>query len=49
MYLIANREMLYRAQRGGEAVPAFDIDKLETLQAVTEAAAELALPVAGYV
>lgn len=45
MYLIANREMLYRAQREGYAVPAFNIHNLETIQAVTETAAELASPV----
>ncbi|WGE28439.1 tagatose bisphosphate family class II aldolase [Edwardsiella tarda] len=45
MYLIANREMLYRAQREGYAVPAFNIHNLETIQVVTETAAELASPV----
>ena len=34
MYLISNREMLLAAQRGGYAVPAFNVHNLETVQVV---------------
>ncbi|MDU7805824.1 MAG: class II fructose-bisphosphate aldolase, partial [Serratia marcescens] len=45
MYLIANREMLLKAQRQGYAVPAFNVHNLETVQVVAETAAELRSPV----
>lgn len=45
MYLISSREMLKRAQKGGYAVPAFNIHNLETVQVVVETAAELRSPV----
>ena len=45
MYLIANREMLLKAQRQGYAVPAFNVHNLETVQVVVETAAELRSPV----
>lgn len=45
MYLVSNREMLQQAQRGGYAVPAFNVHNLETVQAVAETAAEMSSPV----
>lgn len=45
MYLIANRDMLLKAQRQGYAVPAFNVHNLETVQVVAETAAELRSPV----
>ncbi|CAM3889679.1 tagatose bisphosphate family class II aldolase [Xenorhabdus thuongxuanensis] len=45
MYLISNREMLKKAQRGGYAVPAFNVHNLETVQVVVETAAALSSPV----
>lgn len=45
MYLVSNRDMLYRAQRGGYAVPAFNIHNLETVQVIAETAAEMQSPV----
>lgn len=43
--ILSTREMLLKAQRGGYAVPAFNIHNLETLQVVVETAAELNSPV----
>lgn len=43
--LIPTGEMLLAAQQGGYAVPAFNIHNLETIQVVTETAAELQSPV----
>jgi len=43
--LVNTKEMLIKAQRGGYAVPAFNIHNLETIQVVTEAAEELSSPV----
>ncbi|TPG64305.1 tagatose bisphosphate family class II aldolase [Ewingella americana] len=45
MYLISNREMLKKAQRGGYAVPAFNVHNLETVQVVAETAARMGSPV----
>ncbi|MBE8595980.1 tagatose bisphosphate family class II aldolase [Xenorhabdus sp. BG5] len=45
MYLISNREMLKKAQRGRYAVPAFNVHNLETVQVVVETAAALSSPV----
>lgn len=45
MYLISNREMLKKAQRGGYAVPAFNVHNLETVQVVVETASAMASPV----
>ena len=45
MYLISNREMLLAAQRGGYAVPAFNVHNLETVQVVAETAAAMSSPV----
>ena len=44
MSLISSKKMLLKAQRGGYAVPAFNIHNLETLQVVVETAAELESP-----
>ena len=43
--LVSTGEMLLAAQQGGYAVPAFNIHNLETVQVVTETAAELRSPV----
>lgn len=43
--IVSTREMLLKAQKGGYAVPAFNIHNLETLQVVVETAAELNSPV----
>ena len=43
--ILSTREMLLKAQKGGYAVPAFNIHNLETLQVVVETAAELKSPV----
>ena len=43
--VLSTREMLLKAQKGGYAVPAFNIHNLETLQVVVETAAELNSPV----
>lgn len=43
--ILSTREMLLKAQKGGYAVPAFNIHNLETLQVVVETAAELNSPV----
>ncbi|MGL4417774.1 MAG: tagatose bisphosphate family class II aldolase [Plesiomonas shigelloides] len=45
MYLISSREMLKRAQKGGYAVPAFNIHDLETVQVIAETASEMGSPV----
>ena len=45
MYLISSREMLKRAQKGGYAVPAFNIHNLETVQVIVETASEMGSPV----
>ncbi len=45
MYLMSAREMLKRAQKGGYAVPAFNIHNLETVQVVVETACEMRSPV----
>ncbi len=44
MFVISTKAMLQKAQRGGYAVPAFNIHNLETLQVVVETAAELRSP-----
>lgn len=43
--LLSTREMLYKAQREGYAVPAFNIHNMETLQVVVETAAKMHSPV----
>ncbi|EMH4163402.1 tagatose bisphosphate family class II aldolase [Pluralibacter gergoviae] len=44
MYIISSKNMLLKAQRGGYAVPAFNIHNLETMQVVVETAAEMRSP-----
>ncbi|AKA39150.1 tagatose bisphosphate family class II aldolase [Yersinia ruckeri] len=44
MFLVSSREMLYQAQVGGYAIPAFNIHNLETIQVVVETAAEMGSP-----
>ena len=44
MFIISSKNMLQKAQRGGYAVPAFNIHNLETLQIVIETAAEMHSP-----
>lgn len=39
MYVVSTKQMLNNAQRGGYAVPAFNIHNLETMQVVVETAA----------
>ncbi len=41
----STKDMLLRAQKGGYAIPAFNIHNLETFQVVVETAAELKSPV----
>ncbi len=41
MYVVSTKQMLNNAQRGGYAVPAFNIHNLETMQVVVETAANL--------
>lgn len=43
--ILSTREMLIKAQKGGYAVPAFNIHNLETLQVVAETAFEMRSPV----
>lgn len=43
--LVSTRQILIEAQKGGYAVPAFNIHNLETIQVVVEAAKELNSPV----
>jgi len=43
--ILSTREMLNKAQKGGYAVPAFNIHNLETLQVVVETAFEMRSPV----
>lgn len=38
MYVVSTKQMLNNAQRGGYAVPAFNIHNLETMQVVVETA-----------
>lgn len=45
MYLISTKAMLLNAQRGGYAVPAFNVHNLETVQVIAQTAAEMASPV----
>ncbi len=45
MYVVSTKQMLNNAQRGGYAVPAFNIHNLETMQVVVESAASLNAPV----
>ncbi|SEG57104.1 tagatose bisphosphate family class II aldolase [Vibrio hangzhouensis] len=45
MFLVSSREMLFKAQLGGYAVPAFNIHNLETVQVIVETAAEMRSPV----
>lgn len=45
MSIISTKYVLEKAQKGGYAVPAFNIHNLETLQVVVEAAAEMNSPV----
>lgn len=44
MYVVSTKQMLNNAQRGGYAVPAFNIHNLETMQVVVETAANLHAP-----
>ncbi|WP_330985611.1 MULTISPECIES: tagatose bisphosphate family class II aldolase [Enterobacterales] len=44
MYIISSKNMLLKAQKGGYAVPAFNIHNLETMQVVVETAAEMRSP-----
>lgn len=41
MYVVSTKQMLNNAQRGGYAVPAFNIHNLETMQVVVETAASM--------
>lgn len=43
--IISTKEILIQAQKGGYAVPAFNIHNLETIQVVVETAAEMKSPV----
>ena len=43
MYVVSTKQMLNNAQRGGYAVPAFNIHNLETMQVVVETAANYAI------
>jgi tagatose 1,6-diphosphate aldolase GatY/KbaY len=43
--LLSTRQMLLDAQKGGYAVPAFNVHNLETIQTVVEAAVELNSPI----
>ena len=43
--LLSTRQMLLEAQKGGYAVPAFNVHNLETIQTVVEAAVELNSPI----
>ena len=45
MALVNPREILYRAQKEGYAIPAFNVHNLETIQAVVQGAAKLNAPV----
>ena len=45
MLLVTSREMLESARRGGYAVPAFNVENMEMIQAVLATAAELNSPV----
>jgi tagatose 1,6-diphosphate aldolase GatY/KbaY len=44
MYVVSTKQMLNNAQRGGYAVPAFNIHNLETMQVVVETAASMHAP-----
>lgn len=44
MSVVSAKEMLIEARKGGYAVPAFNIHNLETIQVVSEAAAEMNSP-----
>lgn len=44
MYVVSTKQMLNNAQRGGYAVPAFNIHNLETMQVVVETAANRCQP-----
>lgn len=45
MPLVSSKELLYKAMEGGYAVPAFNIENMETVQAVVQAAEEVNSPV----
>lgn len=45
MYLVSSRDMMYQAQLGGYAVPAFNIHNLETVQVIIESAVQMRSPV----
>lgn len=45
MHVVSTNQMLKNAQRGGYAIPAFNIHNLETMQVVVETAASLHAPV----
>lgn len=45
MFILSNRNLLLDAQKGGYAVPAFNIHNLETTKVVVEAAEELNSPI----
>ncbi|MCL2461210.1 MAG: class II fructose-bisphosphate aldolase, partial [Defluviitaleaceae bacterium] len=44
MPLVSSKEMILRAQAGGYAVPAFNVENMEMAQAVIQAAEELRAP-----
>ncbi|XPE68510.1 class II fructose-bisphosphate aldolase [Shigella boydii] len=46
MFVVSTKQMLNNAQRGGYAVPAFNIHNLETMQVVVKNPANL--PCAGH-
>ena len=45
MRIVSTRDMLFKAQKEGFAIPAFNIHNLETIQVVVDTAAELKSPV----
>ena len=45
MALITTKELFKKAYEGGYAIGAFNINNMEIIQAITEAAAELRSPV----
>ena len=45
MPLVTSKELLLKAQKGGYAIGAFNVENMEMVQAVVEAAEELQSPV----
>ena len=45
MPLVTSKELLLKAQKGGYAIGAFNVENMEMVQAVVEAAQELQSPV----